>query len=86
MERIPIGARLRQRRKTLGVTQAALAARVGISASYLNLIEADRRNIGGALLKQLAEALGAPIEDFGGAAQRRLVQAAGEVAAEPLLA
>jgi predicted transcriptional regulator/transcriptional regulator with XRE-family HTH domain len=34
-----IGARIRQRRREAGMTQAALATTVGISASYLNLIE-----------------------------------------------
>lgn len=86
MGRILIGAKVRERRKALGITQAALAARLGISASYLTLIEADRRNIGGALLKRIAEELGAPLEEFGGAAQRRLADALGEITADPLLA
>ena len=45
-----IGATLRERRRARGITQAALAAQIGISASYLNLIESDKRSIGGALL------------------------------------
>ena len=36
-----VGTQLRERRRSLGVAQSALAARVGISASYLNLIEAN---------------------------------------------
>lgn len=40
-----------------GLRQADLAARVGISASYLNLIEHGRRRIGGALLARLAQEL-----------------------------
>ena len=38
-----IGATLRERRRARGITQAALAAQIGISASYLNLIESDKR-------------------------------------------
>ncbi|TFL16601.1 short-chain fatty acyl-CoA regulator family protein [Jannaschia formosa] len=51
------GGRIRERRLALGVRQAHLAARTGISPSYLNLIEHDRRPIGGALLGRIAEAL-----------------------------
>lgn len=86
MARTLIGAKLRERRKAAGVTQAALAARLGISASYLNLIESDRRNISGALLKRMADELGMPLEELGGAAERRLVDALGEITADPLLA
>jgi predicted transcriptional regulator/transcriptional regulator with XRE-family HTH domain len=51
------GNRIRERRLALGVKQADLAALVGISASYLNLIEHNRRRIGGKLLVSLARAL-----------------------------
>jgi transcriptional regulator with XRE-family HTH domain len=51
------GSRIRERRIAMGVKQAGLARRVGISASYLNLIEHNRRRIGGKLLVALAEAL-----------------------------
>jgi hypothetical protein len=52
------GTRLRERRLAMGIRQADLAAAVGISASYLNLIEHDRRKVHGALLVRLADALG----------------------------
>ncbi|MEM8774881.1 MAG: helix-turn-helix transcriptional regulator [Pseudomonadota bacterium] len=51
------GTRIRQRRTTLGLKQSELARAVGISASYLNLIEHNRRRIGGKTLLQIAEAL-----------------------------
>lgn len=86
MARILIGTRLRDRRKTLGITQTALAAQLGISASYLNLIEGNRRNIGGALLKRIADALQVPIDEFDGAVERRLVDDLGEAASDPLVA
>jgi predicted transcriptional regulator/DNA-binding XRE family transcriptional regulator len=53
-----MGARIRARRGDLGLRQAQLAEAVGISAPYLNLIEHDRRPIGGKLLVSLARALG----------------------------
>jgi len=52
------GNRIRERRLVLGMKQAALAEAVGISPSYLNLIEHNRRRIGGKLLVGLARALG----------------------------
>lgn len=81
-----IGATLRERRRAQGLTQAALAAQVGISASYLNLIESDKRSIGGALLKRIADALGLALSEIDGAAERRLVADLAELCGEPLLA
>lgn len=51
------GTRIRAQRLARGLQQAALARSVGISASYLNLIEHDRRGIGGALLVAIAREL-----------------------------
>ncbi len=51
------GSRIRERRLYLGQKQAALAREVGISAAYLNLIEHNRRRIGGKLLNDLARVL-----------------------------
>ncbi len=51
------GSRIRARRLDASVPQRDLAAAVGISPSYLNLIEHDRRRIGGRLLARLAVAL-----------------------------
>lgn len=81
-----IGAKLRERRKLLGLRQTDLAAQLGISASYLNLIEANKRSIGGSLLKRLAERLGLVLDELDGAAERRLVRDLRELAGEPLLA
>lgn len=51
------GSRIRERRLSLGVKQGALAEAVGVSPSYLNLIEHNHRKIGGKLLLALARAL-----------------------------
>ncbi|MEP5758873.1 MAG: short-chain fatty acyl-CoA regulator family protein [Litoreibacter sp.] len=53
-----VGHRIRERRRLLGLKQAELAAEIEISASYLNLIEHNRRRIGGRVLVSLAKALG----------------------------
>ena len=52
------GTRIREARRRAGLTQAALAKAAGISPSYLNLIEHNRRRIGGALLLDVAQSLG----------------------------
>lgn len=52
-----VGTRIRERRLQLGIRQAGLAEMVGISPSYLNLIEHNRRKIGGKVLVELAQAL-----------------------------
>lgn len=51
------GTRIRERRTALGLKQAELAQAAGISASYLNLIEHNRRRIGGKLLLSIARVL-----------------------------
>lgn len=51
------GSRIRERRMVLRVRQADLARAVGISPSYLNLIEHNRRRIGGKLLVDIARKL-----------------------------
>ena len=51
------GTRIRERRVTLGIKQSTLASDAGISASYLNLIEHNRRRIGGKLLVEIARLL-----------------------------
>ena len=52
------GTRLRERRLAAGLRQADVAAAAGISASYLNLIEHNRRKVGPAVLERLAQVLG----------------------------
>lgn len=52
------GSRIRERRVMIGLKQSELAQRADISPSYLNLIEHNRRRIGGKLLVDIAGALG----------------------------
>ncbi|MEF3046563.1 helix-turn-helix domain-containing protein [Pseudotabrizicola sp. L79] len=52
------GTHIRERRLALGLRQAEVAAGAGISASYLNLIEHNRRKVKGEVLDRLAQVLG----------------------------
>lgn len=74
MTRMPIGGRIREARKEKGLTQAALAQTLGISPAYLNLIEHDRRAIGGALLKRIAERLEVSLARLSGVEDAQLAQ------------
>ena len=75
------GSRIRERRLIAGLRQAELARRVGISASYLNLIEHNRRRIGGKLLVDLAQALGVEPSMLTEGAEAALISALKEAAA-----
>lgn len=74
------GQRIRQARTAAGVRQADLARSVGISPSYLNLIEHDRRKIGGKVLVRLAECLGVDVALLADGAESQLVAALVEAA------
>lgn len=83
MPRAFLGPRISERRRSLGVTQADLARRIGISASYLNLIERNKRTIAGPLLRRTAHALGVGLEELDGAAERHLLSTLSEIANGP---
>ncbi len=58
------GTRIREARRRAGLSQTALAARAGISASYMNLIEHNRRGAAGKVLVAIAQALGSTPSAF----------------------
>jgi predicted transcriptional regulator/transcriptional regulator with XRE-family HTH domain len=82
MTRAPVGHRIRKRRQEVGKSQQGLASEVGISASYLNLIEHNKRAIGGALLHRIAAAVGLDSRSLAGTEEARLIAELGEVAAD----
>ena len=51
------GTRIRDHRRAQGLRQTALAEAAGISPSYLNLIEHNKRNVSEKVLGALAQAL-----------------------------
>ncbi len=83
--RAPIGFRIRNQRKSLAISQARLAKTIGISASYLNLIEASKRDVGGALLQKIAKSLELNIEQLTGESEQRLITDLGEAFADPIM-
>lgn len=81
-----IGTRIRERRQVAGLRQAELARRVGISASYLNLIEHNRRGIGGKLLINIAAALDVDVPSLRQGAEAELLASLSEVAERTAMA
>ncbi len=81
------GSRIRERRIIRGMRQADLARDVGISASYLNLIEHNRRRIGGKILLDIAAALDVEAQSLTHGAEAALVASlreAGEAEGLPI--
>ncbi|MCE6962230.1 helix-turn-helix domain-containing protein [Cereibacter sphaeroides] len=69
-----MGSRVRERRLQLGLRQAELARTTGISASYLNLIEHNRRRIGEDVLLRLARALKIDAQTLAAGAEGLLIE------------
>ena len=86
MSRPLIGRTVRRIRLEQGLTQQVLATRLGISASYLNLLEHDQRNVTASLLIKLAEVLSIDLASLSGASERQLEAGLREVFADQLLA
>jgi predicted transcriptional regulator/transcriptional regulator with XRE-family HTH domain len=80
-----LGRRIRSLRMRLGVSQADLAKRLGISSSYLNLLEHDRRPVTAPLLLELSRVLDVDLRVLaGGSADAELVATLTEIFGEPL--
>ncbi len=67
-----LGAKVRALRRKRGLRQASLAEMLGISASYLNLIEHDRRPLSATLLLKLAELFELDLKTFAADSEARL--------------
>ncbi|MBI1205671.1 MAG: ImmA/IrrE family metallo-endopeptidase [Azospirillum sp.] len=81
-----LGAKVRRLRRDHGLTQAQMAATLGISPSYLNLIEHNQRPVTVPLLLKLGHAFSVDLQSFGEDEDSRLVASLKEVFADPLFA
>ncbi|MCE8433982.1 helix-turn-helix domain-containing protein, partial [Rhodovulum sulfidophilum] len=73
MKKAFLGGRLRQLRETRGLTQAALAERLGLSPSYLNQIERNQRPLTVQVLLKINAAFGLDIQVFSEEGDARLL-------------
>lgn len=71
---IPIGRRISERRREIGLSQKEVAAVAGMSVAYLSLIEHDKRTIGGLRLQKLAAALQIDLDSLSGSSDLRVAQ------------
>jgi predicted transcriptional regulator/DNA-binding XRE family transcriptional regulator len=84
MSRPLIGRTLRRLRIERELTQQVLAVRLGISASYLNLIEHDQRAVTASLLIKAAETLNVDLATLSGTAERQIETQLREVFSDKL--
>lgn len=64
MQKIYVGPRLRQLRRERGQTQAEMAAALGVSAGYVNLVENNQRSLSVQMLVALSDAYGVDWRDL----------------------
>ena len=79
-----LGPKVRALRRRESLSQVQLAERLGISPSYLNLIESNRRPLPATLLIKLAQLFGTDLHAFGADDDARLVSDLLEVFSDPL--
>ena len=79
-----LGPKVRRLRRDQGLTQAQMADQLGISPSYLNLIEHNQRPVTVPLLLKLGQQFGVDLQAFAEDEESRLVAGLREVFADPL--
>ncbi|PHS77215.1 MAG: XRE family transcriptional regulator [Robiginitomaculum sp.] len=73
-QKLMIGPRIRQLRQSLGLTQAAMADDLGISTSYMNLIERNQRPMSAKVLLRLADVYDIDIAKLSPESDAKMVQ------------
>lgn len=79
-----IGQKVRRFRMNKGVSQTDMAAMIGISPSYLNLIEHNQRPVSVSFLINLGQAFDIDLKEFAEDDEARYAVELGEVFADPL--
>ena len=76
---INIGPRIRKERRSLGLSQSDFSKNLGISASYLNLLESGRRTITVPLLIKIGNELNLSLKDLTVESNQRMLSDTMEV-------
>lgn len=79
-----LGAKVRRLRRDQGLTQAQMADALGISPSYLNLIEHNQRPVTVPVLLRLGQNFGVDLQSFAEDEESRLAAGLREVFSDPL--
>ena len=83
-QKLYIGAKLREIRTRLGLTQKNFAAKLGVSLPYLNQMENNNRPVSGAVILGLAQEFGVDVAALGSGDTERLVSDMREALADPV--
>ena len=83
--KIFVGPRVRRIRNRLELTQTSMAAELGISPSYLNLIERNQRPLTAQLVMKLVSIFKIDVEELQPTGEAGSVAALKEVFSDPLL-
>lgn len=81
-----LGPRLRRLRRNLGLTQPAMATDLGVSVSYVSLIESNQRPLTADMLLRLARTYKIDLSDFAGDAGESFGKRLQEILRDPLFA
>src|SRR5258706_12560680 len=79
-----VGPRFRRIRQQLGLSQTQMAEGLGISPSYINLIERNQRPVTAQILLRLAEAYDLDLRDLATADEDRFFAELNEIFSDPL--
>jgi len=85
-KKLMLGHKVRRLRRTSGLTQLQMAEQLGISPSYLNLLEHNQRPVTTALLLRLVQNFGIDLQRFAEDDEAPLVSGLGEVLGDALFA
>jgi len=85
MSKTAIGKTIRRLRMEQGFTQQGFAQKLGISTSYLNLVEHDQRNVTASLLFKLTDILKVDLAALSGTQEREFEVLLREAFADPAL-
>jgi hypothetical protein len=86
IQKLYVGAKLRQIRTRLGLTQKDFAAKLGISLPYLNQMENNNRPVSTAVVLGLAQEFGLDVTELSSGDTERLVSDMREALADPVFA
>ena len=79
-----VGAKLREIRVRLNLTQAEYAAKLGVSLSYLNQMENNHRPVSARVILSLAQEFGINVAEIAAGSTERLVADLREALADPV--
>src|SRR6202789_3127848 len=79
-----VGPRFRRIRQQLGLSQTQIAEGLGISPSYVNLIERNQRPVTAQILLRLAETYDLDLRDLATADEDRVFAELNEIFSDPL--